>query len=241
MIQRSKSWIVLGFAVALLTISLIPACGGGGSSSAAPGGTVVDASTVTFNNGPSGMAATEVQAALDELDARLDALTASTTRVHESTQSGIIVVPENSINFVVRAITFTPTNPNDRIISITAEGTYDIVNASGSATDINLSVLDGAGKVISDDGAFLAATPSSATMRLDVAGIGLSFRLFTRMTNRLLPASVDHTGAYPSSSYTIRVMARSFPSFIGQFNTLRFTIVTSEGVIVVPSSPNIAG
>jgi hypothetical protein len=242
MLQQSKAWMIFVLGAAMLSVSLIPACGGGssGGASASPQGGAPAASTVTFSNALSGMTATQVQAAIDELDARLDALTGSTTKVHQSTQSGVTVIPANTSQFVVRSITFTPTNPSDRILSITAEGTYDISNGGTSPTDLQLSVLDGSGKVISDEGT-PGASNQSSVWRLDVVGTGLSYRLFSRMTSRKMSALEDQSGAYPSTSYTIRVLASSLPNFVGQINTLRFSIETSEGVTIIPASPNIGG
>lgn len=87
-------------------IAFVISCSNGGGGSSASGQSVIDAINVAFDNLTSGLSATDVQEAIDEVDGRLDAVEADAathldTTAANQTKSGALAVGGLSVNGAV--------------------------------------------------------------------------------------------------------------------------------------------
>jgi hypothetical protein len=158
-------------------------------------------------------------------------------KIHESTTSGAVTVPAGSTGFSVRSVVFTPTNPNDVLNMVIAEGTYSASSLGGGVGDfLMIQVQDASGNVIA------CSMPSSAepsARRIQSTGTGISFLMKSSLEG--IAGSYLSTFAFPSTSYTINILASTGSSWSGSINSLKIKIVTHEGVTIVSPSANIAG
>lgn len=146
-------------------------------------------------------------------------------RTHVSTVGGVVTVPTSSVNLVVRSITFTPTSANDVIIYAHVAGTYSASSGTIDPGSLRLEVRDAGGLLLAQG--LIASTGPT--------GSAVPYRLQTAITTGAYSAA-----AFPSTSYTVRLLITTTGTWSGQIDSTQFKIVTLEGVNVVSPSGNIS-
>ena len=146
-------------------------------------------------------------------------------RTHVSTTSGTVIVPASSVDLVVRAITFTPTNPNDLVVRAMVQGTFTCAGPIGPGA-LRVRILDASGGLLgersNDD-------PSST-------GVGQGYLLQTSLeTDQFMP------GPFPSTFYTVQLVISTSAGWAGSIDTCTFKVFTAENVTVTDPSGLIAG
>lgn len=185
--------ILAELAFLVLALALVPACGSGGGGGGGSG-SVGAVPPVT--------------------------LPASTVHVHESTVTPMQVLAVSG-NFV-RQVTFTPTNPTDEILYVTAEG-----SAIGNL-NFTLELRDPAANVI------------ASWQFGQSSGAEYGYRLVARPESR--SSWIATFAAYPTTSYVLRfVLINNSATSQANLMSLKFRIVTAEGVTISVVSTQISG
>lgn len=148
------------------------------------------------------------------------ALPGTTVQVHTSTVTPMQVLLASG-NFV-RQITFIPVDPTDEILYVTAEG-----SAIGNL-NFTLELRDPGARVI------------TSWQFGQSAAVEYGYQLVARPSSR--SSWVATFASYPAASYTLYfVVINNSTTSQANLMSLKFRIVTAEGVTVASPSPQISG
>lgn len=127
---------------------------------------------------------------------------------------------------VIRTVTFTPSDPNDVILSFQVEGTFTM--AAGSSCFLGVQVLDGSGNKLG----------GQQVVMFQTAGTGKAFSFSGPLIT--LPGNSDSNGKLQNPPYAIQLSVTTGTQPIS-FSATVVKIVVLENMVVVDPSSAITG
>ena len=135
--------------------------------------------------------------------------------IYSSSVAGPVAIPANSVNALVRSVTFTPADPNDFILYVAVEGAYS--NPANSLQSITVSILDAGTNVLATGpiNGFLTASSQQ-------------FRWRAQPSNR----NGTDPSSFPSTSYSIVIQASTNSAGSAQIDSTKVKVFVAQDVTV---------